>query len=123
MNIGEASAVNKLLDYLLGGDTPTNTARAAAVELAGRANLALGAGVTMAEASTWLAAPTSGQHSGRSFVGTEIEDACPCPQEPCGLVDYARAHPDCEHHPIERRKTMRQIHDAQACAARQASRG
>ncbi|MGI5222199.1 hypothetical protein [Nocardia sp. CA-290969] len=54
-------------------------------------------------------------HVGRSWSGTAIEDSCPCPQEPCGLVDQKRAHPDCEHHPMVRTKTIRQSHTADRC--------
>lgn len=58
-----------------------------------------------------------GFHCGRSWEGTRIEDACPCPQEPCGLVDPGRADPDCEHHPFFRSKSMRQGHPADLCPA------
>lgn len=54
-------------------------------------------------------------HVGRSWTGTEVEDGCPCPKEPCGLVDIARAVPECDHHPVERMKSMRQGHKAAAC--------
>ena len=59
----------------------------------------------------------TGQHVGRSWSGTRIEDICPCPQEPCGLVDLGRTHPDCDEHPPSRAKSMRQIHDAARCPA------
>lgn len=54
-----------------------------------------------------------GWHSGRGWVGTDIEDACPCPQEPCGLVDFSKASPDCVQHRMT--KTVRQGHPADQC--------
>lgn len=55
-------------------------------------------------------------HIGRSWPGaTPIEDACPCPKEPCGLVDREKAHPDCPDHPMERMKSVRQSHSAADC--------
>jgi len=58
-------------------------------------------------------------HIGRSWpgMGNEIEAECPCPKAPCGLVDPDKAHPDCEHHPLSRPKTMRQGHRADRCPA------
>lgn len=56
-------------------------------------------------------------HIGRSWAGHEIEDACPCPKAPCGLVDPDKANPDCEHHPLTRSKSMRQGHPADQCPA------
>ena len=55
-------------------------------------------------------------HLGRSF-GTRrhIEDACPCPQEPCGLIAMSRISLDCEQH--EFRQTFRQSHTPAQCAA------
>ena len=58
-----------------------------------------------------------GQHVGRTWSGTRIEDTCPCPKEPCGLVNLDRTHPDCTEHPPRRAKSMRQIHDADRCPA------
>lgn len=40
-------------------------------------------------------------HVGRTWTGHAIEDACPCPQEPCGLVDISHAHPDAGGHGAE----------------------
>jgi hypothetical protein len=54
-------------------------------------------------------------HIGRSFSGTRIEDACPCPKGPCGLVDSAKSVDQCEHHPMWRSKTIRQSHRAEDC--------
>jgi hypothetical protein len=57
------------------------------------------------------------QHVGRAWVGHAIEDACPCPQEPCGLVDYMKADPSCPHHAMAAAKTIRQAHSADKCPA------
>ncbi|MGW4718915.1 hypothetical protein [Nocardia sp. NPDC004260] len=56
-----------------------------------------------------------GAHAGRAWSGTAIEDACLCPQEPCGLVDPGLADPDCPHHPLVRSKSFRQGHSAKDC--------
>lgn len=52
-------------------------------------------------------------HIGRAWVGTRIEDKCPCEKAPCGLVSVP--HPDCDQHTI--RKTIRQSHRAEDCPA------
>jgi hypothetical protein len=57
----------------------------------------------------------AGHHVGRSWTGTPLEDACPCPKQPCGLVRQGDAHPDCREHPIGRAKSMRQGHPADKC--------
>jgi hypothetical protein len=58
-------------------------------------------------------------HAGRSWSGTPLEDACPCPKKPCGLVAYNEADPDCvqhgRNHPA---KTMRQGHTPDRCKPR-----
>lgn len=54
-------------------------------------------------------------HMGRSFAGTPLEDNCPCPKAPCGLVDIENVHPECGEHPYYRAKTMRQGHRADQC--------
>lgn len=54
-------------------------------------------------------------HIGRSFVGTHVEDTCPCPKAPCGLVVQGEADPSCDQHPPERMKTMRQGHHDEDC--------
>lgn len=56
-------------------------------------------------------------HIGRSFTGHRLEDVCPCPKEPCGLVDTDRVDHACEQHPLAAAKTLRQIHAAGKCAA------
>ncbi len=54
-------------------------------------------------------------HIGRSWVGSRLEDECPCEQEPCGLVSQRNAHPDCAEHPVQRGKSIRQSHRAGDC--------
>lgn len=56
-------------------------------------------------------------HVGRSWTGTRIEDECPCPKEACGLVDTARAVPECTQHPVSAMKSIRQGHFADRCPA------
>lgn len=55
------------------------------------------------------------RHIGRSWDDTHLENSCPCPKEPCGLVNQAKADPRCFHHPVERYKTMRQGHRPDEC--------
>jgi hypothetical protein len=50
-------------------------------------------------------------HFGRAWAGSAIEDVCPCPQEPCGLV--STSVPECEQH--TRNRTVRQGHPASRC--------
>lgn len=54
-------------------------------------------------------------HVGRSWIGTRLEDGCPCEKEPCGLVDMDKADPSCEQHGIDKFKTMRQMHNVADC--------
>ncbi|MFC9085383.1 hypothetical protein [Nocardiopsis dassonvillei] len=56
-------------------------------------------------------------HVGRSFpgFGNPIERDCPCPTEPCGLVDRAQASPECDQHPVTAFQTIRQRHAAEDC--------
>lgn len=56
-----------------------------------------------------------GWHLGRSWFGTALEDSCPCPKEPCGLVLRARTVPECPEHPLTRYRTIRQAHPAYEC--------
>lgn len=56
-------------------------------------------------------------HIGRSWHGTPLEDECPCPKAPCGLVVMGTADPTCTEHPPERAKSMRRIHAADTCPA------
>jgi hypothetical protein len=55
-------------------------------------------------------------HVGRHWSGNHMERLCPCPLEPCGLVDSAKADPKCTQHSFSGAKTMRQIHAADDCA-------
>ncbi|MGI5245082.1 hypothetical protein [Dactylosporangium sp. CA-139066] len=59
-------------------------------------------------------------HIGRAWSGTEIEDGCPCPKAPCGLVDQAalKVGEACPQHLVN--KTIRQSHPADACPGRRA---
>lgn len=52
---------------------------------------------------------------GRAWSGHAIEDTCPCPQEPCGLIDVDRADEKCKEHGWYAFKTMRQGHKAEDC--------
>jgi len=58
-------------------------------------------------------------HVGRSWSGHQIEDLCPCPQEPCGLVDLQKADPQCVQHNLTR--TIRQGHAEEDCPAKDRS--
>lgn len=55
-------------------------------------------------------------HMGRSWSGHHMEDECPCPQEPCGLIARENAVESCPQHYFGRAKTMRSIHRAEDCA-------
>jgi hypothetical protein len=57
----------------------------------------------------------SSWHMGRSFRGHPREDECPCPKEPCGLVDLSRTDGGCEEHGFGKAKTMRQGHLSKDC--------
>lgn len=59
----------------------------------------------------------TGTHFGRSWTGHSIEDACPCPKAPCGLVVFGAWDPNCEQHAPERANTVRQTHPAEKCPA------
>lgn len=54
-------------------------------------------------------------HVGRAWTGHQMEDECPCPQEPCGLVSLGKVVEDCPQHAFGRFKTMRQGHKDIAC--------
>lgn len=55
-------------------------------------------------------------HMGRSFSGTRLEDACPCPKAACGLViTTGLMTSDCPEHAFAATKTMRQGHRAEQC--------
>lgn len=59
----------------------------------------------------------SNTHIGRSFTGHGLEDSCPCPQEPCGLVSTERITRACPQHGFEAARTIRQSHEAGSCPA------
>lgn len=44
-----------------------------------------------------------------------IEDECPCPVEPCGLVAHHKIDPDCPQHAMSAAKTIRSNHLAKDC--------
>lgn len=55
-------------------------------------------------------------HIGRSWDGGgHIEAACPCPLEPCGLVDRGKVVNECDQHSPMACKTMRTGHRAEDC--------
>lgn len=54
-------------------------------------------------------------HYGRQWEGHLIEDECPCPQAPCGLVAGADTDPACPQHSLRASKTMRQGHLLENC--------
>lgn len=55
-------------------------------------------------------------HIGRSFGDAHhLEDECPCPQEPCGLVALDRVVEDCPEHDLSKARTIRQSHDPENC--------
>jgi hypothetical protein len=54
-------------------------------------------------------------HVARAWVGTDIEDACPCPQAPCGHVTLSTVDPGCPEHGMSAAKTIRSSHPAKGC--------
>lgn len=64
--------------------------------------------------STW----PDDHHVGRSWTAHPLEDACPCPQEPCGLVALSKVDPECQQHAGAAAKTFRQSHRAEDCPAK-----
>lgn len=55
-------------------------------------------------------------HVGRSWAPQhDVEDNCPCPQQPCGLVLGGGISPDCPEHHWSAAKSMRQMHPAEKC--------
>lgn len=59
----------------------------------------------------------SGNHIGRSWTTHEIEDNCPCPKAPCGLVVQDEVTEACREHHWSAAKSIRQSHPADRCAA------
>lgn len=62
-------------------------------------------------------------HIGRSFDGPGLlEEACPCPKQPCGLVAKGDAERvDCPEHALRAAKTIRSWHAAENCPAKEVS--
>lgn len=56
-------------------------------------------------------------HMSRSWkgMGTPREDACPCPQEPCGHVATSKVVAGCPEHDLSAAKTMRSTHRPKDC--------
>lgn len=54
-------------------------------------------------------------HMGRSWSGHHMEDECPCPQEPCGLISRKKVVDNCPQHALGSSKTMRSIHLEEDC--------
>jgi hypothetical protein len=54
-------------------------------------------------------------HIGRSWQGTRLEDDCPCPKAPCGLVIMDQQDPECPQHALTEAKTIRQTHRVEDC--------
>lgn len=52
-------------------------------------------------------------HVGRSWSGHWVEDECPCPKAPCGLIVMSTASPECEQH--DGTRTIRQSHFENEC--------
>ena len=52
-------------------------------------------------------------HIGRSFVGTLLEDHCPCIKAECGLVK--EVNESCDEHSLSAAKTIRQTHLEEHC--------
>jgi hypothetical protein len=59
----------------------------------------------------------AGNHIGRSWISHVIEDTCPCPKAPCGLVIQDAVTEACGEHHWSAAKTTRQSHPAALCPA------
>jgi hypothetical protein len=58
-------------------------------------------------------------HVSRHWTGPGArEEECPCPKEPCGFVDTAKAVPECQEHPPNRCKSIRDSHWIEQCPGR-----
>lgn len=55
------------------------------------------------------------RHIGRGWRGTDLEDGCPCPKAPCGLVPADQIDPACPQHGFDSAKTIRQNHAPEDC--------
>lgn len=60
-------------------------------------------------------------HVGRSWKDSPLEDDCPCPKAPCGLVDITldswETTDYCDQHNPAQARTMRQAHYEKNCPA------
>jgi hypothetical protein len=74
--------------------------------------------VAWGSVASYGGAPGS-SHIGRSWSGHGIEDDCPCPKAPCGLVVQETVAETCDQHPLSARRTIRQSHRADECPAAQ----
>jgi hypothetical protein len=54
-------------------------------------------------------------HVGRSFSDTRLEDSCPCPKAPCGLVISDQIKERCTEHSWTHGKAIRQGHQPKDC--------
>jgi hypothetical protein len=55
-------------------------------------------------------------HIGRSWTGHRLEDECPCPKAPCGLVEIEFFGDNgCKEHDVSEAKTIRQMHPDYKC--------
>lgn len=54
-------------------------------------------------------------HISRTFTGHSVEDACPCPQAPCGLVIVAAIVHTCPQHGKIGRGTILAMHEGEDC--------
>ena len=54
-------------------------------------------------------------HVGRSWTSHPLEDECPCPQEPCGLIAMSKIVAECPQHALGAAKTFRQTHMPENC--------
>ncbi|ROO51042.1 hypothetical protein EDC02_5906 [Micromonospora sp. Llam0] len=85
-------------------------------------------GISVSSPPSWSGRPVSAPpatvdpdpwHVGRASSGTVIEQQCGCRLAACGLVELTddSINHACEHHPMRRAKTMRQMHRASQCPA------
>jgi hypothetical protein len=71
---------------------------------------------TMHVGRHWPGSYKQGQRGTRA--GQTIEDECPCPTEPCGLVARDKIDPECPQHGLTREKTIRSSHRSAECPER-----
>lgn len=62
-------------------------------------------------------------HISRGWPGMQdVEDECPCPQEPCGYVNEVKVVASCDQHPFIHAQTIRSSHCAQDCPGERGTR-